>query len=251
MNKNHKVGLYIADINETEYDYEFWYNSMIPARAERCDRFRFDEDKKRCVLAWTLLMYCLSAFENGNRISDFTDSRSDNSQLPVKMGRIVNIPSALDETLTRYLENYRVSEKGKPYIENGKIRFNLSHSGSRVICAVSENEVGCDVEKKTGDCLKIAQRFFAPQEYDFLSKITQEEQLEKEFLKLWTMKEAFVKANGMGIAYPFSEVSFVDEKGFYCNRVEDLDGNKYFIENIDMNDEYSYSICVSENSKIG
>ena len=35
---------------------------------------------------------------------------------------------------------------GKPYIENSDIYFNISHSGSYILCAVGNEEVGVDIE---------------------------------------------------------------------------------------------------------
>ena len=55
------------------------------------------------------------------------------------------------------------NENGKPYLAEGQgIYFNLSHSGEYVACAVSGEEVGCDIELISGQKPDIARRFFSP-----------------------------------------------------------------------------------------
>ena len=50
---------------------------------------------------------------------------------------------------------------------------------------------------------EIAHRFFAPSEAAYLESVDQD-QKETEFLKLWTLKEAFIKARGLGFAIPLN-----------------------------------------------
>lgn len=97
----------------------------------------------------------------------------------------------------------RVSDNGKPYIMNKPdVFFNLSHSGNKVMCAVSDGEVGCDVEREDRVNLKIAERYFSRAEIDF---INQNGNKEDAFLKLWTLKESFVKTVGLGMRLPFNK----------------------------------------------
>ena len=55
---------------------------------------------------------------------------------------------------------------GKPTIEG--ICFSLSHSGDMVICAVGDKPVGCDIERSAQAREKVAERFFAPEEIEYL-----------------------------------------------------------------------------------
>lgn len=222
MNKDLDTCLYVADINTTEYDFKSIYDLMPSLRIEKCDRLKFEDDKKRCVLAWGLLIYSIYDYMGKSVCEDV-------------------------ESYVRY--HYAESEKGKPYIEGLPICFNISHSGDKVICAVSKDEVGCDVEVKTGDCLKIAKRFFASKEYEYLSKISDEDILDKEFLRIWTMKEAFVKAKGVGIAYPFGDISFVDHKDKIVEEVTDEDNKLFCFGNFDLQDGYSYCVCNTLSKK--
>lgn len=93
-------------------------------------------------------------------------------------------------------------EKGKPYITDNPLFFNLSHSEDLAVLAVSwQGNVGIDIEyiKKDISTLEIAQRFFHPLEYDQLKNAIPEQQTEF-FYRCWTGKEAFLKTTGLGVA---------------------------------------------------
>ena len=95
---------------------------------------------------------------------------------------------------------------GKPFLENPPtdLRFNLSHSGDIVLCAVAwEREVGVDVERvKPGiDHTALARRFFSPLENEQLTSLPRALQ-PAAFFAAWTRKEALVKAWGVGLSLP-------------------------------------------------
>ncbi len=95
-----------------------------------------------------------------------------------------------------------VSERGKPYIEDNNIHFNLSHSEDMALIGVSrEAKVGVDIEycQKQVSILEIAKRFFSATEYKKLSHLSGDE-LRMAFYKGWTQKEAVLKGLGHGIA---------------------------------------------------
>lgn len=83
---------------------------------------------------------------------------------------------------------------GKPQLEGREnLHLSLSHSGHWAVCALSDHPVGIDVEAPR--CTPaVARRFFRPDE------LTSEDPV---FLtRLWTAKEAFVKALGRGLTIP-------------------------------------------------
>jgi len=94
--------------------------------------------------------------------------------------------------------------QGKPALAGtlaGRLEFNLTHSGNLALVAVTSGaEVGIDVEtmRAMPDALRLAERFCSATESDALSALPIGEQA-ASFLNLWTRKEAFVKANGLGI----------------------------------------------------
>ena len=58
---------------------------------------------------------------------------------------------------------------GKPVLRDSGIHFNLSHSGERVMCSVSDREVGCDVEKIKPADMGLARNCFFGTEYEIIS----------------------------------------------------------------------------------
>lgn len=89
------------------------------------------------------------------------------------------------------------------------LRFNISHTDGLIACAVTiGREVGVDVEhihrRLSHD---IADRFFAPAEVTDLRRLPVEDQ-ERVFFDYWTLKEAYIKARGFGLALPLGDFAF-------------------------------------------
>ncbi len=90
------------------------------------------------------------------------------------------------------------------------LSFNLSNTRGLVACAVAwGREVGVDVERmeRRTDPLEIADRFFSPAETSALLALPRHEQ-RRRFFELWTLKEAYIKARGLGLAIPLAHFSF-------------------------------------------
>ena len=132
------------------------------------------------------------------------------------LGRIL-----LREVLSRCLprlapEQWRFiyNEQGKPEIdpaisEDG-LRFNLSHSRDSIVMAVSRNQdTGIDIEynQRPRRVPRIVQRFFSALECGELAALPVSSQLER-FYQLWTLKESYIKARGLGLALPLDSFSF-------------------------------------------
>lgn len=103
---------------------------------------------------------------------------------------------------------------GKPRIASFEktlpISFNLSHTNGLSVLAVTQgDDLGVDAEYLTRkvDILKLAQRFFSKQEYDELAALDVKD-FDERFFRLWTLKEAYIKACGMGLAIPLRDFSF-------------------------------------------
>lgn len=97
------------------------------------------------------------------------------------------------------------NEYGKPYLagdhENSRIHFNLSHScelGLAGFCLGVPIGIDIEQDRPRPDMLKIAKRFFAPQEVDALLAVEPEFQ-QQAFYTCWTRKEAYIKARGEGL----------------------------------------------------
>ncbi|MET0267710.1 MAG: 4'-phosphopantetheinyl transferase superfamily protein [Duganella sp.] len=94
---------------------------------------------------------------------------------------------------------YGLGPYGKPCLWGAaSLEFNLSHAGSQVVCVLSSAPVGVDIEQVRAIDLGIAERFFHPREQAALMACAPS--LRRDyFFRLWTAKEAYVKALGLGL----------------------------------------------------
>ena len=91
---------------------------------------------------------------------------------------------------------------GKP--EAPGVFFSLSHSGGCALLAMSDGDVGADLERLRPAPMRTAGRVFAPEELDWLAA---GEDGDARFFTLWTLKEALLKAAGRGLTQPLQEVN--------------------------------------------
>ncbi|MBQ8688701.1 MAG: 4'-phosphopantetheinyl transferase superfamily protein [Ruminococcus sp.] len=95
---------------------------------------------------------------------------------------------------------------GKPCLtSHPHIRINLSHCKGMAVCGVGETALGVD-----GECLRtvrsgVVRRVCAPSEAEELQEASHPD---LQFTRLWTLKESFVKAVGVGISYPMRKAVF-------------------------------------------
>jgi 4'-phosphopantetheinyl transferase len=90
---------------------------------------------------------------------------------------------------------------GKPRLLGEACHFSTSHSHDRMLVAVGDEELGCDIEKIVPDFdwPPLAERFFTTAEQQALLSDAGGPQA---FFRCWTRKEAFVKGLGLGLSYP-------------------------------------------------
>ncbi|MCQ2078787.1 MAG: 4'-phosphopantetheinyl transferase superfamily protein [archaeon] len=148
--------------------------------------------------------------------------------------------------LQRVLDIHDVRERepvfgpyGKPSI--GEIHFNLSHSGERVMCTVSDAEVGCDVEMVTDIDLEIARRYFFGTEYRSIIDSGDGDARKDTFFRLWTLKESFMKATGLGFQIPLD--SFCVSLDDTVTVEQHVDDREYFLREFRVESGYRYACC--------
>ncbi|MGE4279630.1 MAG: 4'-phosphopantetheinyl transferase superfamily protein [Magnetospirillum sp.] len=110
-----------------------------------------------------------------------------------------------------------IDGRGKPEVVvpagAPRLRLNLSHTNGLVAAALClDHDVGIDVEDlgRKADCLALGKRFFAPSECALLQAVPPQ-RLTETFLSLWTLKEAYVKAIGKGLAQALDRFAFTLE----------------------------------------
>ncbi len=109
-------------------------------------------------------------------------------------------------------------EHGKPYLKDSGIHFNITNCKGLICCAVEKTEVGIDAETRRvlnprifRACTEAEQRHIsASSNPDFT------------FLKLWTLKESYMKYTGMGLAFGTlnAEFTYNDGKPVYVGKTE-------------------------------
>lgn len=137
-----------------------------------------------------------------------------------QLERFVSGRAALRMILGRYLcvkpeqVDIGYGSFGKPHVLQGNIFFNISHSGGIIALAVAKHtEVGIDVERvRRLDGRANPNRFFSGTERKAFQAAHRCFR-SKEFFKIWTRKEAYLKAVGRGIGAPLKKIDVSTEAG--------------------------------------
>lgn len=129
---------------------------------------------------------------------------------------------------------YYYGEKGKPYWKEYPINFSLSHSKDFVLCVVTKEEVGVDIQYETGlDYQKIGKRYFSEREQKQILLGENEEACKELFFRLWCRKEAYGKVMGGGLPQTLSiDMSGKDpavEGVFFEDGTVTLGQERYFL----------------------
>ncbi|MCL1622704.1 4'-phosphopantetheinyl transferase superfamily protein [Moraxella sp. Tifton1] len=105
---------------------------------------------------------------------------------------------------------YGKQKNGKPIITNSRLAFNQSHTddGYALAFSTSVRNLGVDIENlnRRANFESLAKRFFHADEQALWQQTHKNQQW---WLKIWTIKEAVLKANGLGIRLPLNELNAV------------------------------------------
>lgn len=99
---------------------------------------------------------------------------------------------------------FEVGEYGKPALLDGPV-FNLSHSGDWWLLGVApDGRLGVDVEahRTLADLESVARSTFQRDEAAEVTGHADPAERHRAFFRVWSRKEAFIKAVGMGLSYP-------------------------------------------------
>lgn len=202
------VRVYTADAEALKDKklYKRLYESLDASRRAKADYFLFEKDKRLSVAAGALLAIALQ-----------------------KEGI--------------WHPTMKIGANGKPYLAGEeKLYFNLSHSENRVMCAVAEMEVGCDVEKVTEVDYRLAEYVMTVSELEQIYKAEKKSEQENIFFRFWTLKESYMKATGLGISLEPGTFCIVSEMNKL--KVEPpVDNRRFYFKEYFMEDGYCYSCC--------
>lgn len=222
------LNVYIADLTGLEESYEEKVNRLHRERADKLNAYKMPADRVRSLGAGLLLEKGLEDYLQCAQVQMQGNENANPS--------IGNIYIPRDEE-GRCIIKYGYGPQGKPYLEDYPgICFSLSHSGNKVVLALSDSEVGIDVQENRGYNEKIAKRFYHKVEYKILEQAESVSECERLFYRIWTGKEAFIKYTGKGMKQDMrsfyvnlEQGCIVSEDGKFvkCETVE-MDSNVYF-----------------------
>ena len=195
----------LAYCNVENLDLKRAYDAVPKDRQAKIDFFRFEKDKKLSAGAYLLLKKLL-----------------------------------LEENITNPL--FKIEKYGKAYISNFEnVYFNLSHSGKMVLCAISDREVGVDIEYSDPEIdLNIAKLYFYNGEYE---SIMNSQNPADEFFKYWVLKESYMKYTGLGMNLKLD--SFEIKIGDEIKLKNDDEGLKFNLFNVE-----NYKIGIASHYEV-
>jgi 4'-phosphopantetheinyl transferase len=129
--------------------------------------------------------------ERQARVRAFGDSRS--ALLTLAAGLLLYAIFG-EQARSAHFERGR---RGKPSLAD-RAPFNITHAGDYAVLALAQRTVGVDLERfRPIDWRRIAERFFHPVEQEYLARSLEPE---KDFFRIWTLKESYLKAEGTGFS---------------------------------------------------
>lgn len=147
--------------NYDGFSCEKFLDFLPENRREKFEKLKKKRDKENCIISYLLLKKALADFE------------------------------------INYFE-IEVGENGKPFLKNSEnIFFNISHTDGGVAVAADKKPVGIDIQDILPVREGVIERCFSENEKERISKSNSPE---KEFTRLWTLKESAVKCNGKTVA---------------------------------------------------
>lgn len=147
---------------------------------------------------------------------------------------------------------YEIGKWGKPVLRyHPEIHFSLSHSGDYAICSIGDHPVGNDIEYIRQGRLKVADRFFAEEEQDWLYAVEDEAERTRRMFRIWTMKESFLKVTGRGMSLPLSDFAVhVDGESQRIRVRHKVDAKYYHMREYDEFNNYCVAVCSQEDQDI-
>ena len=124
--------------------------------------------------------------------------------------------------------DFLTTEQGRPFLADTALDFNLSHTTGVVALIVGQHpQVGIDIENthRGGALLEIAVRFFHPKEHPSIRALADASAQNALFFRLWTLKEAYVKAMGSGLQRDLSSFYFSLGQDFKIDLQDFLDNH--------------------------
>lgn len=176
-----RIDVWYTRVDQVAPELALRYRALLtPSELAQHDRFHFEKDRHRYLVTRTLVREVLSHY----------------------------VPVAPDAW------RFEADPYGKPHLVDPvglarRIVFNLSHTDGLVVLGLClDRALGVDTESMQRQApLDVAERFFSASENSRLRSLPAPDQALR-FWQLWTLKESYIKARGMGLSLPLDQFSF-------------------------------------------
>ena len=171
--------------------------------------------------------------------------------------RYIVAHASLRDILGRYLHceprdvKFSTNEYGKPFLPDNNIEFNLSHSGGYALIAVTRaRKIGIDVElvREDIELENLVRRYFSPRELSEWMALPPEQRT-LGFFHCWTRKEAYIKAQGLGLSLPLDgfDVSLGEPAVLRATRHDPSEAARWSLRSLDVESNYAAALAVEGN----
>jgi 4'-phosphopantetheinyl transferase len=155
------------------------------------------------------------------------------------LGKLLLLLALKDIGSTATLDQLLYTPHDKPYFPSGP-NFNISHSGNRVICALSTTgRVGIDIERIHPLSFDDFQTQFTANEWQAIHGAPDPV---AAFYRFWTAKESLIKADGRGLGIPLLELDVAEYRPI------SLDGAVWTFQSLTQFPGYAAHLCTEETS---
>lgn len=163
-------------------------------------------DVSRLLADDALLMASLENLSSARRDKTLAYKHSRGRALSAGAGILLDELLAAHGLCERDM-SYIDGEHGKPaFADYPQLAFNLSHSGSKVAAAISQElQVGIDIQHDTHYRPEVVHRVFLPAQVQRLGLAKSEAERQHLFTQMWAEAEAYAKATGEGLKWPFEQ----------------------------------------------
>ena len=179
------IKIFVYQLDEKNADILLDKMSLLSLKEkEKVLKYKYDKDRA-LSLAGRLMFFC------------FADRYKDDCYKEVTK-------VSLDDFREEYVSDIEISytENGKGYIEgDDNLYYSISHSKDTCVCAIADVPVGIDIQEKRKVRENVAKRFFHDKDNEYIYEAKDDEnEFIDRFIKVWTVKESYIKLTGRGIA---------------------------------------------------
>jgi len=137
------------------------------------------------------------------------------------------------------------SKYERPFLAESKnLDFNVSHSGDWIVWVLaSSSRAGIDIEKIRPIEETLVDSCFTKEEKEYIGG-NKDFDLEK-FFELWTLKEAFIKADGKGLSYPLQDFYFQIDPQIKLQAK--FSNQAWYFKQYDLDPDYKMAVCLNQD----